>query len=82
MIKTIFITEASSGLGKATAKLFQAKGWHVIATMRNPEMENVLRERPYVNLLKLDITDRVAIQKTELKKRVSKKNNQKILCKL
>jgi NADPH:quinone reductase-like Zn-dependent oxidoreductase len=26
-MKTIFITGASSGLGKATAKLFSAKGW-------------------------------------------------------
>jgi NADP-dependent 3-hydroxy acid dehydrogenase YdfG len=37
MQKTIFITGASSGLGKATARLFQSKGWKVIAAMRNPE---------------------------------------------
>jgi NAD(P)-dependent dehydrogenase (short-subunit alcohol dehydrogenase family) len=36
-MKTIFITGASTGLGKATAQLFQQKGWKVIATMRNPE---------------------------------------------
>ncbi|WP_262711904.1 SDR family NAD(P)-dependent oxidoreductase [Pedobacter westerhofensis] len=35
-MKTIFITGASSGIGKATAKLFQREGWNVIATMRNP----------------------------------------------
>ncbi|WP_442896171.1 SDR family NAD(P)-dependent oxidoreductase [Bradyrhizobium sp. AZCC 2289] len=35
-MKTIFITGASSGLGKATTKLFSAKGWNVIATMRTP----------------------------------------------
>jgi len=64
MQKTIFITGASSGLGKATAKLFQAKGWNVIATMRNPEMENVLKGLPNVTLMKLDVTDSVAIQKT------------------
>nr|WP_310467234.1 SDR family NAD(P)-dependent oxidoreductase [Chryseobacterium ginsenosidimutans] len=39
MQKTIFITGASSGLGKTTAKLFQSKGWNVIATMRNPKNE-------------------------------------------
>ena len=38
-MKTIFITGASSGLGKATAKLFSAKGWNVIATMRTPNRE-------------------------------------------
>jgi NAD(P)-dependent dehydrogenase (short-subunit alcohol dehydrogenase family) len=38
-MKTIFITGASTGLGKATAILFQAKGWKVIATMRRPENE-------------------------------------------
>ncbi|HZG24974.1 MAG TPA: SDR family NAD(P)-dependent oxidoreductase, partial [Chitinophagaceae bacterium] len=31
MNRTIFITGASSGLGKATAKLFASKGWTVIA---------------------------------------------------
>jgi len=64
MQKTIFITGASSGLGKATAKLFQAKGWSVIATMRNPEKENELKELPNVTLVKLDVTDAVAIQET------------------
>ena len=41
-MKTIFITGASTGLGKSTAKLFQAKGWKVIATMRRPELEKEL----------------------------------------
>lgn len=44
MSRTIFITGASSGLVKATAKLFQSKGWNVIATMRNPEKENELAQ--------------------------------------
>jgi len=35
MQKTIFITGTSFRLGKATAKLFQASGWKVVATMRN-----------------------------------------------
>lgn len=55
MNKTIFITGASSGLGKATAKLFSSRGWMVIATMRQPEKEKELTQIPNVHLLKLDI---------------------------
>lgn len=64
MQKTIFITGASSGLGKTTAKLFQAKGWHVIATMRNPEKETELTQFQNVTVLKLDVTDQENINET------------------
>ncbi|RYZ22723.1 MAG: SDR family oxidoreductase, partial [Chitinophagaceae bacterium] len=64
MQKTIFITGASAGLGKATAKFFQAKGWQIIATMRNPEQETELRALENVTVLPLDITDPVAIAAT------------------
>ena len=57
MQKTILITGASAGLGKATAKLFQSKGWHVIATMRNPEKETELSKLENVTLLTLDVTN-------------------------
>lgn len=63
-MKTIFITGASSGLGKATAKLFQAKGWNVIATMRNPEKETELAGLKNVTLLPLDVTNYDQIQST------------------
>ena len=56
MMKTIFITGASAGLGKATAKLFAARGWKVIATMRNPEKETELNQLAEVMLLPLDVT--------------------------
>ena len=64
MQKTIFLTGASSGLGKAAAKLFHAKGWNVIATMRNPEKEKELKELPDVTLVKLDVADGAAIKET------------------
>ncbi|WP_263602723.1 SDR family oxidoreductase [Chryseobacterium sp. PET-29] len=64
MQKTIFITGASSGLGKATARLFQEKGWKVIATMRRPEEEKELNQLPNVALLELDVTDTVKSQAT------------------
>lgn len=61
---TIFITGASSGLGKATANLFAARGWQVIATMRHPEQETELTKLPNVCLLTLDVTDPVSIEST------------------
>ena len=64
MQKTIFITGASSGLGKAAAKLFQSKGWNVIATMRNPEKETELTQLENVKLLKLDVTKPEQIEET------------------
>jgi len=55
--KTIFVTGSSSGLGRATAKLFASKGWKVIATMRNPETETELNNISGVTLIALDITN-------------------------
>ncbi len=63
MNKTIFITGASSGLGKATAKLFSLQGWTVIAAMRKPENETELTQLPNIHLLKLDISNKEQIAK-------------------
>ena len=57
MKKTILITGASSGIGKATAIKFQQQGWHVIATMRTPEKETELGALENVQLEKLDVLD-------------------------
>ena len=67
MQKTIFITGASAGLGKATAKLFQSKGWNVIATMRNPEKETELTQLKNITLLPMDVTDHEQIKTTAAK---------------
>lgn len=56
-MKTIFITGASSGIGKATVELFSANGWQVIATMRNVEKGKKLVELPNVVVMPLDVTD-------------------------
>lgn len=57
MNKTIFITGSSSGIGKATAKLFHEKGWNVVATMRRPEKESELSKLDRVLVTRLDVTD-------------------------
>jgi len=63
MKKTILITGASSGIGKETSKLFQSKGWNVIATMRNPEKETELNQLDNVLVTKLDVLDLGSMQK-------------------
>ena len=66
-MKTIFITGASTGLGKATAKLFAANGWKVIATMRKPENETELNLIDNITLLPLDVTNVEQIKATAQK---------------
>ncbi len=67
MTKTIFITGASTGLGRATALLFASKGWKVIATMRSPEKETELAATPGITLLPLDVTHPGQIRETAAK---------------
>ena len=61
MTQTILITGASSGIGKVTAKLFQKKGWNVIATMRSPDKEEELTQLANVLVARLDVTDNASI---------------------
>ncbi len=61
--KTVFITGSSSGLGRAAARLFSARGWKVIATMRNTEREKELADLAGVVLLPLDITRPAQIER-------------------
>ena len=64
MKKTVLITGASSGFGKAAVKLFHTNNWNVIATMRSPEKETELSTLSNVFISKLDVTDKLSIQNT------------------
>jgi NAD(P)-dependent dehydrogenase (short-subunit alcohol dehydrogenase family) len=62
MEKVVFITGASSGIGKETAKLFQAKNWKVAATMRSPEKADDMKKIVDLRLVRLDVTEPESIR--------------------
>ncbi|MBN1695884.1 MAG: SDR family oxidoreductase [Spirochaetales bacterium] len=55
--KTVFITGASSGIGRATALLFYKKGWNVSATMRNPDKADLPAGDDRIMTPACDVTD-------------------------
>jgi NAD(P)-dependent dehydrogenase (short-subunit alcohol dehydrogenase family) len=61
-MKTIVITGASSGIGRAASKHFAAQGWQVAATMRKPENETELVEGENIKRYPLDVTDQASIE--------------------
>lgn len=63
-MKTILITGASSGIGRATAKIFASRGWQVVATMRSPEKETELTKNDNILVLPLDVTKPETIAKS------------------
>ena len=54
-MKTVLITGCSSGYGLETARHFHAHGWNVIATMRTPR-EDILLRSDRLRVLALDVT--------------------------
>lgn len=63
MTKTVLITGASSGYGKATAELFLERGWNVVATMRRPDASIFGARNDRLKLLPLDVTNSASISK-------------------
>lgn len=60
--KTVLITGASSGFGQLSAIDFASKGWNVVASMRNPEKGEILRNHKNIVLVKLDVTKKDTIK--------------------
>lgn len=54
-MKTVIITGATSGIGEACVKIFIKNSWNVIATGRNPEKLEILKESG-AGIFKLDVT--------------------------
>jgi len=59
--KTVLITGASSGIGRATAELFAQNGWNVAATMRSPGTSDLGAASERIKLFKLDVTDQASV---------------------
>ena len=62
---TALITGSDRGLGLALTREFAARGWHVIATCRDPakatELAAFAHDHPAVSIEKLDVSDDAAI---------------------
>ena len=65
--KKIWITGASSGIGKALAEKFAAEGWKVAASARRKEILNEIAKHENIFSYPLDVTDQDQIN-TLLKK--------------
>ncbi|MCV6585454.1 MAG: SDR family oxidoreductase [Marinibacterium sp.] len=62
-MKTILITGASAGIGRATAETFLAAGWQVGLIARRAEMlEDLARQHAHAVALPADVTDPDAMQ--------------------
>jgi NAD(P)-dependent dehydrogenase (short-subunit alcohol dehydrogenase family) len=60
--RTIVVTGASSGIGKATARFFEKEQWNVIAAMRDPSAEKDLVESDQLRIVQLDVQDPASVK--------------------
>ncbi|WP_086348969.1 SDR family oxidoreductase [Candidatus Enterococcus clewellii] len=62
MTQTVFITGASSGIGREAVYYFIERGWQVIAGMRKPELATELKNHERLLLVRCDVTDEYSIK--------------------
>ncbi len=62
--KKIWITGASSGIGKAVAEKFASEGWMVAASARRQEILNKMAENQNIFAYPLDVTQKENVAKT------------------
>ena len=62
--KKIWITGASSGIGKAVAEKFAKEGWKVAVSARRKELLDELSKNQNISSFPLDVTDRSQIKNT------------------
>jgi short-subunit dehydrogenase len=60
--RTVIITGASSGIGRATALYFAYQGWNVVATSRSGKRLEEFREYANISCQKLDVTNQESIR--------------------
>lgn len=61
MKKSVFITGATSGIGRACTHKFSQKGYQVFATYRNSTDAEALSRLPNVHPIKMDVTDTLEV---------------------
>ena len=61
-MKSILITGATSGIGKALCLLYQAKNWQVIACGRNQEVLDELAQLKNVSCVAFELTNKAQMQ--------------------
>ena len=62
--KKIWITGASSGIGRAAAEKFAKEGWKVAVSARRKELLDELSKNQNISSFPLDVTDRSQINNT------------------
>ena len=60
--KKIWITGASSGIGKAVAEMFASQGWKVAVSARRKELLDELAKNENISSFPLDVTDQSQIK--------------------
>lgn len=64
-MKTIIVTGASSGIGRAVAEKFLTEGWTVgLIARRVDALQDVAADHPTAHVLPCDVTDEAAVDRT------------------